>query len=73
MKIIIDFVVKGMWNKFYFMHKNWISATIRPVNMVERQTLTEYGQYVAECMPKYVQKVSVIRDFCYNNLFVKED
>ena len=24
-----------------------------------RQNLTEFGQYVAECMPKYVQKVGL--------------
>ena len=24
-----------------------------------RQNLTEFGQYVAECMPKYVQKVQL--------------
>lgn len=36
-----------------------ISATIRPVNTVQKQTLTEFGQYVAECLPKYVQKVNL--------------
>ena len=24
-----------------------------------RQTLTDFGQYVAECMPKYVQKIQL--------------
>ncbi|MCL4123720.1 UNVERIFIED_CONTAM: hypothetical protein GTU68_045149 [Idotea baltica] len=33
--------------------------TVRPVNAVERHTLSEYGQYVAECLPKYVQKVQI--------------
>merc|ERR1740131_330920 len=35
------------------------SPTVRQVNPVERQTLSEFGQYVAECMPKYVQKVQI--------------
>ena len=26
---------------------------------VARQNLTDFGQYVAECMPKYVQKVQL--------------
>ncbi|KAA0201722.1 hypothetical protein HAZT_HAZT008881, partial [Hyalella azteca] len=40
---------------------NWelTSTTIRPVNAVERTTVSEYGQYVAECLPKYVQQVQV--------------
>lgn len=33
--------------------------TVRPVNAVERQTVSEFGQYVAECLPKYVQKVQI--------------
>ncbi|XP_045133144.1 NADH dehydrogenase [ubiquinone] iron-sulfur protein 3, mitochondrial-like [Portunus trituberculatus] len=36
-----------------------LHPTIRPVNTVQRQTLTEFGQYVAECLPKYVQKVQI--------------
>ncbi|XP_050719372.1 NADH dehydrogenase [ubiquinone] iron-sulfur protein 3, mitochondrial-like [Eriocheir sinensis] len=36
-----------------------LHPTIRPVNTVQRQTLSEFGQYVAECMPKYVQKVQI--------------
>merc|ERR1712042_212205 len=33
--------------------------TVRPQNAVERVTLSEFGQYVAECLPKYVQKVQI--------------
>merc|ERR1712198_78296 len=33
--------------------------TVRPQNPVERVTLSEFGQYVAECLPKYVQKVQI--------------
>ncbi|XP_071550996.1 NADH dehydrogenase [ubiquinone] iron-sulfur protein 3, mitochondrial [Panulirus ornatus] len=33
--------------------------TVRPVDAVERQTLSEFGQYIAECLPKYVQKVQI--------------
>ncbi|XP_018019013.1 NADH dehydrogenase [ubiquinone] iron-sulfur protein 3, mitochondrial [Hyalella azteca] len=36
-----------------------LHPTIRPVNAVERTTVSEYGQYVAECLPKYVQQVQV--------------
>jgi len=33
--------------------------TIRKFDPVQRQNLTDFGQYVAECMPKYVQKVQL--------------
>lgn len=33
--------------------------TVRKFDPVVRQNLTEFGQYVAECMPKYVQKVQL--------------
>ena len=36
-----------------------ISATIRKFDPVARQNLTDFGQYCAECMPKYVQKVQL--------------
>ncbi|XP_076041079.1 NADH:ubiquinone oxidoreductase core subunit S3 [Oratosquilla oratoria] len=36
-----------------------IYPTIRPVDAVERQNLSDFGQYVAECLPKYVQKVQI--------------
>ncbi|KAK3862574.1 hypothetical protein Pcinc_031571 [Petrolisthes cinctipes] len=36
-----------------------LHPTIRPVNEVQKQTLSEFGQYVAECLPKYVQKVQI--------------
>ena len=35
---------------------------------MERQTLSDFGKYAAECMPKYIQKVNMI-DFSY--LFAK--
>ena len=31
--------------------------TVRKFDPEVRQNLTEFGQYVAECMPKFVQKV----------------
>ena len=31
--------------------------TVRKFDLEVRQNLTEFGQYVAECMPKFVQKV----------------
>ena len=33
--------------------------TVRKFDPVVRQNLTEFGQYVAECLPKYVQKVQL--------------
>ena len=33
--------------------------TVRKFDPVVRENLTEFGQYVAECMPKYVQKVQL--------------
>jgi len=33
--------------------------TIRKVDPLERHTLSEFGAYVAECLPKYVQKVQI--------------
>jgi len=33
--------------------------TVRKFDPVMRQNLTDFGQYVAECMPKYVQKVQL--------------
>ena len=39
---------------------NYSIATIRKsMDPVARQNLTDFGQYVAECMPKYVQKVQL--------------
>ena len=32
---------------------------MRPVNLVVKQSLTDFGQYVGQCLPKYVQKVEV--------------
>jgi len=36
-----------------------LSPTVRPVNLEVRKTLADYGQYVGQCLPKYVQKVQV--------------
>merc|ERR1712133_255481 len=33
--------------------------TVRKFDPEVRQNLTEFGQYVAECLPKYVQKVQL--------------
>jgi len=33
--------------------------TIRKFDPVQRETLTDFGKYVAECMPKFVQKVQL--------------
>lgn len=36
-----------------------LAATIRKIDIAERAQLTGFGQYVAECVPKYVQKVQI--------------
>lgn len=41
------------------MHTFSLIATVRKFDPVQRQELTEFGKYVAECMPKYVQKVQL--------------
>nr|CAG4641147.1 EOG090X0BXY [Eulimnadia texana] len=33
--------------------------TVQKVNQVQRESLTDFGRYVAECLPKYVQKVQL--------------
>jgi len=35
------------------------SAMIRPENPLMKKTVADYGEYVAQCMPKYVQHVQV--------------
>ena len=37
----------------------FFAAAVRKSDAVERQKLSEFGVYVAECMPKYVQKVQI--------------
>lgn len=34
-------------------------ATVRKPDAVQRESLTDFGKYVAECLPKYVQKVQL--------------
>ncbi|CAC5415037.1 NDUFS3 [Mytilus coruscus] len=38
---------------------NQTSPTVRPQNLPYRQQLKDFGQYVADCLPKYVQHVVV--------------
>ncbi|BFZ19896.1 hypothetical protein BsWGS_22935 [Bradybaena similaris] len=47
--------------------KQETKPTIAPENSVLRQKLVDFGAYVAECLPKYVQKVQV---FHHNELEV---
>lgn len=35
------------------------TATVRKPDEVVRSNLTDFGKYVAECLPKYVQKVQL--------------
>lgn len=41
----------------------FFSATARPQNPLLRSTLHDFGEYVGNCLPKYVQKVQLT----YNN------
>ncbi|XP_054164833.1 NADH dehydrogenase [ubiquinone] iron-sulfur protein 3, mitochondrial-like [Oppia nitens] len=36
-----------------------LHPTVRPQDMATRQQLIEFGRYVAECLPKFVQKVQI--------------
>ena len=37
------------------------AATVRKApDEVQRHTLSEFGAYVAECLPKYIQKVQIV-------------
>lgn len=36
-----------------------VTATVRKPDAVARSHLTDFGKYVAECLPKYVQKVQL--------------
>lgn len=40
-------------NSFIFL------ATVRTTDELVKQNLAEFGKYVAECLPKYVQKVQI--------------
>lgn len=35
------------------------SATVRTTNELVKQNLVDFGKYVAECLPKFVQKVQI--------------
>jgi len=41
------------------------TAAVRKIDQLEKSNLTEFGRYVAECLPKYVQKVQIA---CGNEL-----
>ena len=47
-------VILSSWQLFFLA-----SATIRKFNPSQREELTDFGKYVAECMPKYVQRVQL--------------
>ena len=36
-----------------------ILATVRKFDAVQRQSLSDFGQYAAECLPKYIQRVQL--------------
>nr|CAG4652112.1 EOG090X0BXY [Triops cancriformis] len=45
-------------NQFRF-ESTETKPTLRKVNEIERETLSNFGKYVAECLPKYVEKVQI--------------
>ena len=47
----------GVIKKLFFLLS--YTATIRKFDPVQREALTDFGKFVAECMPKYVQKVQL--------------
>lgn len=62
------YFLKTFMSPCYIKHSLILSlATIAPENPVLRQKLVDFGAYVAECLPKYVQKVQV---FHHNELEV---
>ena len=46
-------VLAGLTQFLFFI------ATVRKHDPLLRKSLSEFGQYVAECMPKYVQQVQL--------------
>ena len=50
-------MLKRCVKRFFFACSR--SATVRKFDPAVRQNLSDFGQYVAECMPKYVQKVQL--------------
>ena len=38
---------------------NPVSATVRKPDLLARSQLKDFGKYVAECLPKYIQKVQI--------------
>ena len=36
-----------------------LTATVRKFDLEQRQSLTEFGQYAAQCLPKFIQKVQL--------------
>lgn len=41
------------------MTLRFFTATVRKFDTIQRSQLTDFGKYVAECLPKYVQKVQL--------------
>lgn len=50
--------LKGEIGCFKQIFVNFL-ATVRKYDAVQRANLTDFGKYVAECLPKYVQKVQL--------------
>ena len=46
------------WSRIYIFLSQ-LAATVRPSDPVLKKQLTEFGQYVADCLPRFVQRVDV--------------
>ena len=43
----------------YHLTGSFLTATVRKFDLEQRQSLTEFGQYAAQCLPKFIQKVQL--------------
>lgn len=55
----IDCTLFGALNPTFNALYLHFAATVRKANLPYRQQLKDFGQYVAECLPKYIQRIQV--------------
>lgn len=49
----------GINNNSLLIRFLFFVATVRTTDVLVKQNLVDFGKYVAECLPKYVQKVQI--------------
>uniref|UniRef100_A0A1B6DEQ8 NADH dehydrogenase [ubiquinone] iron-sulfur protein 3, mitochondrial n=1 Tax=Clastoptera arizonana TaxID=38151 RepID=A0A1B6DEQ8_9HEMI len=49
----------SLCSKHTEVQKKEIRPTVRKFDAVARNQLTDFGKYIAECLPKYIQKVQI--------------